>query len=200
MRSTEITSVTRFSVKRIGIALAMALLVVITPLIASPGTAEAAPEPNKPIVLPVDETFLAPMSTNRCGFDVWVHVFGTFTVKVLPNGVELDRIRYDHVFSGPGGSVSVNHIENVKYTATTSPDGMLVETITATGQLLYHDVVPGHGSFNNNSGREVLQITWQYDEELGEYVEVDFQVVFEAGPDNNFDDGVFWAEFCAVLA
>ncbi len=132
------------------------------------------------------------MATSRCGVDIWVHVFGTFTVKVLPNGVEHGRIRYKHVFSGPGGSVSVNHIENVKYTATTSPDGTLVETIKATGQLLYHTVVPGHGTINNNSGHEIIQITWQYDEELGEYVEVDFQVLFEAGPDNNFDDA-FWA-------
>jgi hypothetical protein len=178
--------------------LVIAVLVGMTPLIVSPGVAGAAPNPNKPIVFPVDDTFQAPNATINCGVDIWVHVFGTFTVKVLPNGVEHWRIRYDHVFSGPGGSVSVNHIENVKFSAITSPDGTLVETITASGQLLYHDVVPGHGSFNNNSGREVLQITWQYDEELGEYVEVDFQVLFEAGPDNNFDDA-FWAEFCALL-
>ena len=179
--------------------LAIALLVGITAVMAAPGAAGAEPSPNKPIVLPVDDTFQAPMATNRCGFDVWVHVFGTFTFQVLPSGVELDRIRYQHVFSSPGGSVAVTHIENVKYTATTSPDGTLVETITATGRLLYHDVVPGHGSFNNNSGREVVQITWQYDAELGEYVEVDFQVLFQAGPDNNFNDA-FWAEFCALLA
>ena len=178
--------------------LAIALLVGITPLMASPGAVGAEPNPNKPIVFPVDETFQAPNATNRCGFDVWAHVFGTFTVKVLPNGVEHWRIRYQHVFSGPGGSVAVNHIENVKFSAITSPDGTLVETIMASGTLLYHNVVPGHGSFNNNSGREIVQITWQYDEELGAYVEVDFQVLFEAGPDNNFDDA-FWAEFCAIL-
>ena len=180
--------------------LAIAVLVGLAPLIASPGAVGAAPGPNKPIVLPVDDTFQAPRATNNCGFDVWVHVFGTFTFKVLPNGVELDLIRYQHVFSGPGGSVSVKHVENVKYTAITSPDGTLVETIKASGQLLYHTVVPGHGTINNNSGREILQITWQYDEELGEYVEVDFQVLFEAGPDNNFDDDAFWAVFCAELA
>jgi hypothetical protein len=193
MQAMEISSV-----KRIWTALAIAVLIGIAPLMAFPNAVGAEPNPNKPIVFPVDDTFLAPMATNRCGVDIWVHVFGTFTVKVLPNGVEHWRIRYDHVFSGPSGSVSVNHIENVKFTAITMPDGTLVDTVSATGQLLYHDVVPGLGSFNNNSGREVLRITWQYDEELGEYVEVDFQVLFEAGPDNNFDDA-FWALFCAQL-
>jgi hypothetical protein len=178
--------------------LVMAFLVGLTALIAAPGTVGAAPNPNKPIVLPVDETFPAPRLTNRCGVDVTAHVFGTFTVKVLPNGVELDRIRYQHVFSGPGGSVAFNHVENVKFTAITSPDGTLVETVTATGTLLYHAVVPGHGAIDNNSGREIFQITWQYDEELGEYVEEDFQVLFDAGPNNESTDADY-AVICAEL-
>jgi hypothetical protein len=178
--------------------LAMALLVAIVPLVASPGTVGAAPGPNKPIVLPVDETFPAPRLTNRCGFGVTAHVFGTFTFKVLPNGVELDRIRYQHVFSGPGGSVAFNHVEDVKYTATTSPDGTLVETVTATGTLLYHAVVPGHGAIDNNSGREIFQFTWRYDEELGDYV-VDEVVLFDAGPNNESSDADY-AVICAELA
>ncbi|HYI16126.1 MAG TPA: hypothetical protein VEX37_12095, partial [Thermomicrobiales bacterium] len=170
-----------------------------TLLMASAGAVGAAPGPNKPIVFPVDDTFQAPNLTNRCGFDVWAHVFGTFTVKVLPSGVEHWRIRYQHVFSGPGGSLAVKHVENVKFTAITSPDGTLVETITARGTLLYHTVVPGHGSIANNSGREILQFTWQYDEELGEYVEVDFQVLFDSGPNDELDDADY-AVICAELA
>ena len=126
--------------------LSLAFLVGIASLTASAGAAGAAPNPNKPIVFPVDQTFPAPNLTNRCGFAVTAHVFGTFTVKVLPNGVEIDRIRYQHVFTGPGGSLTSNHVENVRFTAVTSPDGALVETVTATGTLLYHIVVPGHGS------------------------------------------------------
>jgi hypothetical protein len=148
----------------------MAFLVGRTAVMASPGTVSAAPEPNKPIVLSVDDTFQAPNLPNRCGFDVWAHVFGTFTFKVQPIGVERDRIRFQHVFSGPGGSFAVNHIENVKYTVTTLLDGTLLETVMAKGTLHYHPVVPGHGSIGNNSGHEVLQFTWGYDEELGDYV------------------------------
>lgn len=179
--------------------LTMAFLVGITPLMASAGTVGAAPGPNKPIVFPVDETFQAPNLTNRCGFDVWVHVFGTFTISLRPSGAEFVRIRTQHVFSGPGGSLTVNRVENGTVTATTSPDGTLVETVTATGTLLYHNVVPGHGSIGNNSGREVFQLTWQYDEELGEYVLVDFQVLFDAGPNNELNDADF-AVICAELA
>jgi hypothetical protein len=179
--------------------LAIAVLVGIAPVMILPSAVGAEPNPNKPIVFPVDDTFQAPGATNNCGFDVWVHVVGTFTVTVLPNGVEHWRIRYDHVFSGPGGSLTVNHIENATFSAVTMPDGTLVETVKATGTLLYHTIVPGHGTINNNSGYEILQFTWQYDEELGEYVLVDEQVLFEAGPDTNFDDA-FWAVFCAELA
>jgi hypothetical protein len=95
--------------------------------------------------------------------------------------------------------VTFNHVENVKFTTTISPDGTLVETVTATGTLLYHNVVPGHGAIGNNSGREVFQLTWQYDEELGEYVEVDFQVLFDAGPNDELTDAEF-AVICAQLA
>ncbi|MDQ3044355.1 MAG: hypothetical protein M3R06_04275 [Chloroflexota bacterium] len=179
--------------------LAMALLVGITPLMASPGTVGAVPGPNKPIVFPVDETFPAPRLTRICGVDVTAHVFGTFTVKMLPSGLEIDRIRYQHVFSGPGGSLTYNHVENVKFTTTTSPDGTLVETFTATGTLLYHSVLPGHGSIANNSGREVFQITWRYDEELDEWVEEDFQVLFDAGPNDELTDAEF-AVICEQLA
>jgi hypothetical protein len=179
--------------------LALAFLVGISALMATPGSGRAAPAPNKPTVLPVDETFLAPNLTNRCGFDVWTHVFGTFTFKVLPNGIELDRLRVQYVFSGPGGSQAVDRIENVKYTATISPDGTRVETITASGALAYHQVVPGHGSIGNNSGREIVQLTWQYDEGLGDYVLVEELVLFDAGPNDEVDDADF-AVICAELA
>jgi hypothetical protein len=179
--------------------LAIVVLVGIAPLMILPGAVGAEPNPNKPIVLPIDSTFPSPTLTNRCGVDVWTHLTGTFAFKVLPNGVEHDRIRTEYVFSGPGGSFAVKHIENVKYSATFSPDGTLVETITATGQLRFHVVVPGYGTLDNNSGREVLQITWQFDEELGEYVEVDFQVLFDAGPNDESSDADY-AVLCAILA
>jgi hypothetical protein len=177
----------------------MTLLVVTVPLIATPSGVGAAQNPNKPIVLPVDETFPAPNLTDQCGFGVTARVVGTFTFKALPNGVELQQIRYQHTFSGPGGSVSVNHIENVKFTTTTSTDGTIVDSFTITGTLLYHNVLPGHGSIGNNSGREILQFTWQYDEELATYVEDDFQVLFDAGPNNELDKADF-ALICAELA
>jgi hypothetical protein len=177
----------------------MTLLVVTVPLIATPSGVGAAQNPNKPIVLPVDETFSAPNLTDQCEFGVTARVVGTFTFKALPNGVELQQIRYQHTFSGPGGSVSVNHIENVKFTTTTSADGTIVDSFTITGTLLYHNVLPGHGSIGNNSGREILQFTWQYDEELDTYVEVDLQVLFDAGPNNELDEADF-ALICAELA
>lgn len=179
--------------------LAMALFVGMTPLMGSPNTVKAAPNPNKPIVFLVDDTFPAPNLTRRCGFDVTAHVFGAFMVKVLPSGVEIARIHYQHVFSGPGGSVTYNHVESLKFSTTISADGTKVETVTATGTLLYHAVVPGHGSIGNNSGREVFQITWQYDEELGEFVEVDFQVLFDSGPNNELTDAEL-AVICGELA
>jgi hypothetical protein len=181
------------------LVLALTVLASIMPVLASPGSVAAAPGQNKPIVFPVDDTFPAPNLTSRCGFAVTAHVFGTFTLKVLPSGVEHWRIRYQHVFSGPGGSLTVQHIENVTFTMTTLPDGTLVETDTARGTLLYHPVVPGHGAIGNNSGREVVQFTWQYDDDLGEYVLVDVQVQFDAGPNNELDDADY-AVICAELA
>jgi hypothetical protein len=178
--------------------LVLAALVGMAPLIASPGAVGAAPGPNKPIVLPIDEVFPAPNLTNQCGFDVWTHLVGTFTFKVLASGVEIDKIREQYVFSGPGGSFAVKHLENAKYTATASPDGTLVESLTITGQLRFHPVIPGHGSLGNNSGREVLQITWQFDEDLGEYVEVDFQVLFDSGPNDELS-AEDYAVLCALL-
>ncbi len=179
--------------------LAMAFLVGITPLMASPGTVGAAPNPNKPIVLPVDETFPAPNLTRRCGFPVTAHVFGTVTIVSTPGGVQIEHVRFEHVFTGPGGSQTVNQIANVKINMTTSPDGTLVETITLTGQLMYHQIVPGTGSIGNNSGRIVEQVTYQYDQELKEWVEVDFQVLFDSGPNDELTAADF-ALICAQLA
>ncbi len=180
--------------------LAMAALIGIVPVLASPGSVGAEPGPYKPIVLPVDETFLAPNLTRHCGVPIEAHVFGTVTAKLLPTGVQTEHVRLEYVFSGPGGSLSnLSLVENVKITTTTSPDGTLVETVTATGKLLHHNVVPGHGALANNSGREIVQFTWQYDEELGEYVLVDFQVLFDAGPINELTDADF-AVICEALA
>lgn len=178
--------------------IALAALSVMTPSTVLSGAIAAAKEPNTPIVEDVDVTFPAPNLTRICGVDVTAHVYGTFTFMVLPNGVELDRIRYQHVFSGPGGSVSFNHVENVQFTTTTSPDGPYVDTLTVTGTLLYHAVVPGEGSLVNNSGREILQFTWQWDDELGDYVLVDEQVVSDVGPNDDFSDADY-AVICDQL-
>jgi hypothetical protein len=56
-----------------------------------------------------------------------------------------------------------------------------------------------HSAIGNNSGREILQFTWQYDDELGEHVLVDFQVLFDAGPNNELNDADF-AVICEELA
>jgi hypothetical protein len=187
----------RRSVRRL--LLALAIVVVMAPLMPFFGTVGAAQSPNQPIVETVDVTFPAPNLTRVCGFDVTAHVFGTFTLKVLPSGVELQKIRFQHVFTGPGGSQTVNRVENVKFTSTTPADGTLVETLTITGTLMYHQVVPGHGSIGNNSGSEILQFTWQYDRELDEYVLVDELVLFDAGPNNELSDADF-AVICEQLA
>jgi hypothetical protein len=177
--------------------LAMSLLVGMTPLIVPPGA--SAQNPNRPIVLTVDDTFEAPNLTRECGFSVEAHLSGTFTFKVLRNGLELDRLRLTYTFTGPGGTTSLDRVENIRYAATFSPDGTLVEDVTATGTLLHHNVLPGEGSLGNNSGREVFQITWQYDEDLDEYVEVDFQILFDAGQNDEVDDAEF-ALICERLA
>jgi hypothetical protein len=178
--------------------LAMAVLAGMMPLMASPGTAGAAQNPNKPVVEEVDVTFPAPNLTSRCGFDVWAHVYGTFTFKVTPNGVEHQRIRYQHTFSGPGGSVTANHVENVTFTSTMSSDGTVVDTFTVTGTLLYHLVIPGYGSIANNSGREVFQLTWQWDEASGGWELIDEQIFPDSGPNDGFSDADY-AVICAQL-
>ena len=178
--------------------LAIASLVGITSLMASPSIVGAEQDPNKPIVIPVDETFQAPNLTRRCGFDVWARVFGTITTKVLPTGVQIEHVRLEHVFSGPGGSQTVSQIANARFTTTTSPDGTLVDNVTISGRLMYHQIVPGTGTIDNNSGIEVFQVTYEYDEELGEYVEVDFQDLFDAGPNDELTDEDF-ALICEQL-
>ena len=66
---------------------------------------------------------------------------------------------------------------------------------------MYHLVVPGHGSIVNNSGREILLLTWQYDAALDDYVLVDEQVLFDAGPNDDIDDidDADFAVICEVL-
>ena len=179
--------------------LAMTFLFGLTPMLASPRLVGAEPSPVKPIVIPVDETFQAPNLTRICGFSVMAHVLGTIAVSTRPGGVGFDRVRFQYDFIGPGGSRSVTVIENYTYTTIASPDGTLVETLTITGRLRYHNIVPGLGSISNNAGREVLLITYQYDEELSEYVEVDFQVLFDAGANDPPTDADF-AVICAELA
>lgn len=177
---------------------AMVALVGMIPLIAFPGAAGAAQHPNAPVVEDVDVTFPAPNLTARCGFPVTVHVYGTLTVKAHPGGADRVQFRYTHTFSGPGGSVSVNRVENARITLTVSPDGTEVESVTSTGQLMYHNVLPGHGSIANNSGREVFEITWRYDAASDSWVEVEFQSYFDSGPNDGLSDADF-AMICDQL-
>jgi hypothetical protein len=151
-------------------------------------------------VVSIDDTFLAPNLTAHCGFDVWAHVVGTIRTSVQRNGVEIDRVNLRWIFSGPGGSQTVVDTGVDKITETVSPDGStVVVTITSNGSLPYHQVVPGSGSVVNNSGHEIVQITLQRDEATGEYVEVDFQVLFDAGPNDEITDEDF-AVICEALA
>jgi hypothetical protein len=184
------------------LSLVIALLAAIVPSTAFFGAVDAKPgNPNKPIVIPIDETFQAPNLSNQCGFYVEAHVYGTFTLKVLRNGIEIDRERYDYDFTGPSGVTlsSIHLVTNIKYTATYSPDGRLVESITASGALANHVVVPGYGSLANNSGHEIFQLTWQYDESVGDYVLVDEQVWFDSGPNDELTAAEY-AVICAYLA
>lgn len=182
--------------------LAMVFLAGLTPLMVSPSSVGAAPGPNanNPTVIDIDDTFLAPNLTRRCGFDVWAQFVGTITTSVRRDGVLIERVNLRRIFTGPGGSLTVVDVGVNKITETISPDGTtVVLTITAAGSLPYHQVVPGQGSVGNNSGREVLQITLEWDEAAGEYVEVDFQVLFDAGPNDELTDEDF-ALICEQLA
>jgi len=167
--------------------LAMVFLAGLTPLMAAPGSVRAAPGPNsnKPTVIYIDDTFLAPNLTSQCGFDVWAHFVGTITTSVRRDGLLIDRVNLRRIFTGPGGSLTVVDVGVNKITETISADGTtVVITVTAAGSLPYHQVVPGHGSVVNNSGREIVQITLEWDEAAGEYVEVDFQVLSDSGPND----------------
>jgi hypothetical protein len=190
-----------FAMSRIrSILLSFACLAGIVPLVAAPSSIAAAPgpNPNKPIVIPVDDTFQAPNLSTQCGFYVEAHVYGSFTFKVLRNGIEMDRLHVTYDFTGPGGTTTTHRVENVKYTATYSADGILVESITASGDLAYHVIVPGSGSLGNNSGHEVVQLTWQYNEGTGEYDLVDEQVWFDSGPNDDVT-AEDYAIICGVL-
>jgi hypothetical protein len=182
--------------------LAMVFLAGLTPLMAAPGSVGAAPGPNanKPTVIYIDNAFLAPNLTVQCGFDVWAHFVGTITTSVQRKGVLMERVNLRRIFTGPGGSLTVVDVGVDKSTETISPDGTtVVISITTTGSLPYHTVVPGHGSVANNAGHEILQITLEWDEAAGEYVEVDFQVLFDAGPNDELGDADY-AVICAQLA
>ncbi|HMM42030.1 MAG TPA: hypothetical protein PKA95_09030, partial [Thermomicrobiales bacterium] len=136
----------------------------------------------------------------QCGFDVWAHFVGTITSSVRGDGGLIDRVHLRRIFSGPGGSLTVVDVGVDTITETISPDGTtVVITVTTTGSLPYHSVVPGHGTVANNAGHEILQITLEWDEVAGEYVEVDFQVLFDAGPNDDFSDEDY-AMICAELA
>lgn len=174
---------------------ALAFLVALMAPLAAP---VAAQNPNKPIVEDVDVTFLAPNLTAQCGTDIYAHVVGTVTFKDQPNGTTHVRFRYDHIFSGPGGSISVNRTENAKIVLTVMPDGTEVEYITTSGALMYHMVIPGYGSIGNNSGHEIFQLTWQQDEASGEWIVIDEQVFFDSGPNNEISDADYDV-ICSLL-
>ena len=178
---------------------AMVFLAAMTSIAGFAGNAAARsdPNPNKPVVEIIDLTFKASTLTARCGFDVWVTVYGTATSKFQSNGVLMEHYRYDHTFTGPGGSFTVNHTENVKYTAVVLEDGSMVETIRATRTLLYHNVVPGYGAIANNSGHEAIQFTWVWNG--GAYVLADIQVLFDSGSNNGLSDEDFQV-LCGLLA
>jgi hypothetical protein len=181
--------------------LAMVLLAGLAPLMPSPDGVRAAPGPNsnKPMVTYIDDTFLAPNLTAQCGFDVWAHFVGTIRSSVRKDGVLIERINLRRIFTGPGGSLTVVDTGVDKITETISPDGTtIVITITSNGSLPYHTVVPGHGTVANNAGHEVIQITLEWDEAAGEYVEFDFQFLADAGPNDDFSDADY-VVICAAL-
>ena len=179
---------------------AMVCLAVMTSVAGFAGNAAARsdPNPNKPVVEIVDVTFPAPTMSAQCGFDVSVNVYGTFTAKVLNNGVLRLQFHYDHTFIGPGGTFSVNHTENIRDMTVVLEDGSMVQTIRATGNLLYHTVVPGYGTIGNNSGNETIQFTSVWNETTEEYELVDVQF-FDAGPNNELSDEDFQV-LCGLLA
>ena len=179
---------------------AMVFLAAMTSVAGFAGNASARsdPNPNQPVVETVDVTFPAPTMSAQCGFDVSVNVYGTFTLQFLNNGAVRAQFRYDHMFIGPGGNFSVNHTENILDTVVVLTDGSMVQTIRATGNLLYHTVVPGYGTIGNNSGNETIQFTSVWNETTEEYELVDVQF-FDAGPNNELSDEDFQV-LCGLLA
>lgn len=198
MTIQNLTQIRSIVSRRHLLLLAMAVLVGMTPLLALPGGVGAAQNPNKPVVEEVESTFPAPTLTAQCGFEVWAHVHGTLTIKAHPTGADHVQYRYTHTFSGPGGSISVKRVENAKITVTDLSDDIEVETFIATGTLMYHLVIPGYGSIVNNSGREVFQTTWQWDAASEDWLMVDEQIVFDAGPNDGFSDADY-AAICGLL-
>jgi hypothetical protein len=169
---------------------------------ASSGTVAAAPEAksNKPTVIYIDDTFEAPNLTRECGFSVTAHFVGTIRVSVQHNGVQIERVNLRRIFTGPVNSLTVIDTGVDKITETVSSDGStVVLEITSNGSLPYHQVVPGSGSVVNNAGHEVIQVTLQRDEATGDYVEVDSQVLVDAGPNDEITDEDFTV-ICDYLA
>ena len=116
------------------------------------------------------------------------------------NGVQIEWINLRRIFTCPGGSLTVVDTGVDKITETVLPDGnSIVLNITTTGSLPYHQVVPGEGTVGNNAGHEILQITLQWDGAAGEFTEVDFQVPFDVGPNDEVTDEDF-AVMCDYLA
>jgi hypothetical protein len=183
--------------------LALTCLIGITPLIASPGSVGAAPgpKPNKPIVLSIDDLFLAPNLTDNCGFDVWAHFVGTIKTSWRRSGIQVDQYHIERTYTGPSGN-SLRQMDTGPSTISewVSEDGQtIVLSITNSGQIPHHMVVPGYGSIANNSGHEVLQITLQWDATVGGYVEVDFQVLLDAGQSDDLTADE-WTAVCNYLA
>lgn len=175
------------------------VLVVLPSLLVVPvGAVAAQGNPNAPYREEVDVSFAAPNLTRECGFPVTAHVYGTLTIKAHPSRADRVQVRYMHAFGGPGGSVSVNRVENAWITITVLENGTEIEYLTATGQLMYHNVLPGVGSIGNNSGREVFEVTWRYDEETGKWIEVGFESYHDSGPNNGFSDDE-WKLLCSKL-
>lgn len=170
---------------------ALAFLILMGPVVFVFAPPAMAQNPNKPYVEEVDVTFLAPNLTAQCGVDIYANVVGTVTFKDHPDGSTQVRFRYHHIFSGPGGSLTVKRVENANITLTVLPDGTEVENVRTSGALMYHFVIPGYGTIGNNSGHEVYQATWAFDPEADEWILVDEQIFFDAGPNNEISEAEY---------
>ena len=153
---TDRRRVMRFIGRRLRTALALATLVV------GIGATSAMAEPPDWETVTVDETYLLPITSATCGFEVYKHDFGTLEIQtmVLPDGsVQIHdvAVRIDSVISAPstGQSVLVHPGGAGGRSITLHPDGSVTVLAHGTDGMI---TVQGIGLVYASSGLARIEI------------------------------------------